>query len=64
VTVASCIASAVVALEALPDKLNALIHALMNAVQKETSAVFQRRTGHALAHLLRLCSGTFPFGSS
>ncbi|ELR19914.1 SNF2 family Nterminal domain containing protein [Acanthamoeba castellanii str. Neff] len=60
VTVASCIASAVVALEALPDKLNALIHALMNAVQKETSAVFQRRTGHALAHLLRLCSVRTP----
>ncbi len=62
--VLSCLGSAVVALGKLPEKLNPLIHALMNSIQREENVTLQQRTGRSLAHLIQLCVNRVPCPNS
>ncbi|KAI9179324.1 TATA-binding protein-associated factor mot1 [Blastocladiella emersonii ATCC 22665] len=55
--VASSIAAALVALAALPTKLNPVVRSLMAAVQTEPNQEIQECTARAVALLARLCRG-------
>ncbi|CAJ0752198.1 15832_t:CDS:10 [Entrophospora sp. SA101] len=52
----AAIASAVVALQALPPKLNPIIRSIMNSIKKEENIELQQRSAATLANLVFLCS--------
>ncbi|KDN53370.1 hypothetical protein K437DRAFT_253065 [Tilletiaria anomala UBC 951] len=49
------VASAVIALGSLPDKLNPIIRSIMNSVKFEESRDLQERSAMAVAHLIEVC---------
>ncbi len=49
------LASAVIALGALPDKLNPIIRSVMNSIKFEENLDLQERSARAVAHLIEVC---------
>lgn len=60
-TFAAC---AVVALAALPDKLNPLVRPLMEAIKKEENVPVQSYAASSIARLLQLCTARTPCPNS
>ncbi|XP_062852263.1 TATA-binding protein-associated factor 172 [Trichomycterus rosablanca] len=60
-TYAAC---AVVALAALPEKLNPVVRPLMEAVKKEENVLVQGYAASSIARLLQLCTGRTPCPNS
>lgn len=48
-------AGAVIAIGALPAKLNPIIRSVMNSVKFEENADLQKRSGYSIANLIKLC---------
>ncbi|XP_038069588.1 TATA-binding protein-associated factor 172-like isoform X2 [Patiria miniata] len=56
----ACVASAVIALKTLPDKLNPIIKPLMDSMKKEQITIMQSHAANSLASLLEQCSHRTP----
>ncbi|XP_072029618.1 TATA-binding protein-associated factor 172-like [Amphiura filiformis] len=56
----ACLASALVSLKYLPDKLNPVIRPLMDSIKKEEIACMQSESATSLARLLQLCISRTP----
>lgn len=56
ILVLSAVATAVIAWEVLPAKLNPVIRSIMNSIKYEENVDLQARSAAAVAHFLELCS--------
>uniref|UniRef100_A0A7M5XDP0 Mot1 central domain-containing protein n=1 Tax=Clytia hemisphaerica TaxID=252671 RepID=A0A7M5XDP0_9CNID len=60
IRVLSSVAGSLIALNRLTEKLNPIIHPIMDSVKKEENTKLQKRTAIALAQLLTLCKNRTP----
>ncbi|XP_033630416.1 TATA-binding protein-associated factor 172-like [Asterias rubens] len=56
----ACLASAIIALKSLPDRLNPVIKPLMDSMKKEQIPIMQSRAANSLASLLEQCAQRSP----